>query len=117
MSSNIFNLVADEEYASLKELLVSGGNSNEIYNDKSYEHDVGITPIYLAVLSGNVEILKLLIEHGANVNYAIPDEYVSQDVYAENPLSLALQARFLMSKEKYGPIVKLLEENGAIDET
>ena len=63
----------------------------------------GITPLYMSSLDGHVEIVKLLLEAGADVN---AKAYVGGKDYT--PLSIA--------KEKgHSEIVKLLKEHGAKD--
>jgi len=75
--------------------------------------DEGAPALHGAILRGNITIIRLLLEHGANPNL-IADEPAAS-VLTANPLELAMQARHLMDFEKYDPVVKLLEEFGATD--
>lgn len=74
----------------------------------------GAPPLYLAILKGNPAMVQLLLEHGADPNYRADEPAAS--IYTEKPLSLARQARNLMNRDQYHPIVQLLEQYGAIDE-
>jgi ankyrin repeat protein len=42
--------------------------------DVNYKDDLGYTPIIAASITGNVEILKLLIDNGADINYKETDK-------------------------------------------
>ena len=117
MSTKIFDLISDRNLIELENTLASGGNPNEVYSENPDDNEYGITPIFLATIKGDLDAVNLLIKFGADVNFQIPDEHMASDTYASNVLSLALQARFLMSDEKYAPIVETLERNGAIDDT
>jgi ankyrin repeat protein len=64
-------------------------------------------------LKGNLAIVRLLLEHGADPNF-VADEPAAT-LYAEKPLELAMQARFLIDWDKYNPIVELLKTFGATD--
>ena len=75
--------------------------------------DQGASSLYGAILHGNISIIQLMLEHGADPNL-IADEPAAT-IYTEKPLELAMQARFLMDWDKYHPIVKLLEKYGATD--
>ena len=74
----------------------------------------GAPPLYLAILKGNVAMVQLLLEHGADPNYRADEPAAS--IYTEKPLALARQARNVMNRGQYHPIVQLLEQYGAIDE-
>jgi len=69
------------------------------------------TPLFYAVLEGNLESLEALIRAGADVN-AIAGE-PGCTMLASTPMNLALQCRNLVDWAKYDPIVKCLEEAGA----
>lgn len=75
--------------------------------------DQGASALYPAILSGDVSLVQLMLEHGADPNFVADEPAAS--IYTEKPLELAMQARFLMDWAKYHPIVKLLEEYGATD--
>ena len=113
----IFDLIAEGKFEELENALTSGEDPNELYDKNPEDNEYGITPLFLATIKGDLQIVDLLIKFGANVNHQIPEDHMAHDVYAPNALSLASQARFLMDKEKFDPIVKTLIKNGAIDET
>ncbi len=75
--------------------------------------DQGASVLYGAILHGNINIIQLLLEHGACPNL-IADEPAAS-IYTEKPLELAMQSRFLMDWGTYHPIVKLIEKYGATD--
>ena len=76
--------------------------------------DQGASALYAAILSGDVSLVRMMLEHGANPNFLADEPAAS--IYTEKPLDLAMQARFLMDWDKYHPIVKLLEKFGATDD-
>ena len=73
--------------------------------------DQGASALYAGILSGDVALVRLLLENGADPNFLADEPAAS--IYTEKPLELAMQARFLMDWDKYHPIVMLLEEFGA----
>jgi ankyrin repeat protein len=75
--------------------------------------DQGTSALYGAILHGNISIIQLMLEHGADPNLLADEPAAS--IYTEKPLELAMQARFLMDWNKYHPVVKLLERYGATD--
>lgn len=79
--------------------------------DLNYRCDQGASVLFGAVLIGNPIVIRLLLEHGADPNL-VADEPASH-FYAEKPLELARQARFVMDWDKFQPIVKMLVEFGA----
>jgi ankyrin repeat protein len=74
----------------------------------------GAPPLFLAILSGNLAMVQLLLDHGADPNFRAQEPAAS--IYTEQPLALAKQSRMLMNWDQYHPIVMLLEKFGAIDE-
>lgn len=75
----------------------------------------GAPPLFLAILKGNPAMIQLLLEQGADPNYRADEPAAS--IYTEKPLALARQARLLVSWDTYDPIVQLLENFGAQDES
>jgi hypothetical protein len=73
----------------------------------------GASALYPAILSGEASLVRLMLEHGADPNFAADEPGAT--IYTEKPLELAQQARVLMDWDKYDPIVKLLKEFGATD--
>jgi ankyrin repeat protein len=70
------------------------------------EHDsCGVTPLYLAVGNGQVEMVRFLLEHGARVNI-IPAPDVGIGRPSMTPLMVAAQ-------RGHAEIAKLLIEHGA----
>ena len=117
MIESVFEKIDDSKYSELLEYLENGGDPNLVNKSHSDDYENGETLIFHAVIGAQLKVLELLINKGADVNYQISDNYFSHDCLAENPLSLALQCRFLMDYEKYDPVVKILEKSGAVDET
>ena len=74
----------------------------------------GAPALFLAILKGNLRMVQLLLDHGADPNYCAEEPVAT--IYDENPLSLAKGARFLLNWDQYEPIVQLLEKFGAVDE-
>ena len=62
-SSDLSRAVADEEVDAVRELLIKGAKVND--KEDSYRK---ITPLFVAVETGNIEIIQLLLDHGAKVN-------------------------------------------------
>ncbi len=81
--------------------------------DLNSRDEDGATVLFFAILQGNIKIVKLLLEHGANADI-IADEPAAS-IFTEKPLDLAQQLRFLTDWGKYHPIVKLLEKFEATD--
>ncbi len=81
--------------------------------DLNMPDEEGATVIFYATLQGNIEIVKFLLENGANADFTADEPAAS--ILTEKPLDLAQQLRFLTDWEKYHPIVKLLEKFGGTD--
>ena len=92
--------IAEDNVDEVERLVQSGLNLNA-------RCDQGASALYGAILCGNVSVIRLMLEHGADPNL-LADEPAAF-TYTEKPLDLAMQARFLMDWDKYHPIVKLLE--------
>ena len=73
--------------------------------------DHGASVLFPAILSGDVSLVRLMLEQGADPNFVA--EEPGATIYAEKPLELAKQARFLLDREKYQPIAELLNQFGA----
>jgi ankyrin repeat protein len=90
-------LIADGDLDSVK-LLLETGTKEEIKKYVEYKSKLGDSPLHLASIEGYLEIMKLLIFHGADVN--------SKNDSGNTPLIWA-------SKFGYLEIVKLLIDNNA----
>jgi len=82
--------------------------------DLNYRCDQGASVLFGAILQGNLSIIGLMLENGADPNLVAHEP--AAIIYTEKPLHLARQARFLMDWDKYHPIVKLLEAFGATND-
>ncbi len=104
----------DKFYAALEQENVS--EVKKLINDGfdlNKADEEGATVLFFAILQGNIKIVQLLLESGANAD-TIADEPAAS-IFTEKPLDLAQQLRFLTNWDKYHPIVKLLEKFGATD--
>jgi ankyrin repeat protein len=106
LHEQLLTAIAEGDFGEGKRLVRSG-------LDLSVPCDQGASALYSAILSGDVSLVQLMLEHGADPNFLADEPAAS--IYTEKPLELAMQARFLMEWGKYHPIVKLLEKYGATD--
>jgi hypothetical protein len=88
----------------IRDLANSGININSRCDD-------GASVLFNAVLSAKVEVIRTLLELGADPNFKAVEPALT--VKAETPLDLALQARNLVNWDKYNPVVLLLIDYGA----
>jgi ankyrin repeat protein len=51
----------------VKLLIDAGADPNTEY--QSFDNDCLVTPLHLAIKMGNIDIIKMLIAHGANINH------------------------------------------------
>ncbi len=72
-SSALSRAVANEEIEVVRELLIKGARANE--KEDGYRK---ITPLFVAVETGNIEITQLLLDHGAKVS--------AKDIEKQTPL-------------------------------
>lgn len=89
LASSLGNLVKQGDVAGVANALDEGAAINEVD---------GVSALYVACENGNVEIAKLLIDHGADVN--LPVSWQRTPLYAAN-------------KRGYAEVVKLLLDRGA----
>ena len=75
VESDIWGIVAEHDLREVCEFLLENGVTGERW---SYDP----SPMMIAVESGNLEIVKMMVEHGWSPNHAT-------DVYHESPLTLA----------------------------
>lgn len=98
--------VEREDIAEIEKLINDGFDLNKFDEE-------GATVLFFAILQGNIEIVQLLLERGANADITADEPAAS--IFTEKPLDLAQQLRFLTNWDKYHPIVKLLEKFDATD--
>lgn len=85
-----------DDYKKVIEFLLAEGAS---VDDAPVSGDLqGFTPLIFAARDNKLEIAKLLIEHGANVN--------AKNIYDQTPLSVA-------EKAKHTDMIQLLKSHGA----
>src|SRR5215207_9787927 len=96
LHEQLLTAIAEGEFAEGKRLIRSGLDLNVLC-------DEGASALYPAILSGDVSLVQLMLEHGADPNFLAGEPAAS--IYTEKPLDLAMQARFLMNWDKYHPIV------------
>ena len=73
----------------------------------------GAPVLYTAIMHGNLQIVRLLLERGANPNFVAEES--AAIIYAEKPLELVQGLRFILDWDKYQPLSNLLVEFGATD--
>lgn len=81
--------------------------------DLNVRCDQGATPLFGAVLVGELDLVRLLLDHGADPNIVAHEPAAT--VYHERVIDLALGARHLLDWEKYQRIAELLVARGALD--
>ncbi len=106
LHEDLLAAIADCRIDDAKRLILTG-------IDLNLQSDQGESVLFPAILSGDVSLVSLMLEHGADPNFVA--EEPAATIYAEKPLELAKQASFLMDRDKYHPIVELLERFGASD--
>jgi len=90
----VFNAASENDYAKIKLALEEGGDSNE-------EFIGNMTPIMLASSHGNLKMVKLLIQHGANIH--------ARNENGHAPIGFALGEQ----NDGCLDVAKLLIDNGA----
>ncbi len=98
--------VAEKNGAEVRRLIENG-------IDLNVRVDQGASILFGAILIGDENVIRLMLEHGADPNQIAHEPAAT--IYTDKPLNLARQARFLIDWDKYDPIVKLLELFGATD--
>ncbi|HEY9282774.1 MAG TPA: ankyrin repeat domain-containing protein [Pyrinomonadaceae bacterium] len=106
LHEQLLTAIAESKMDEAKRLVQAGIDLNVPY-------DEGASALYPAILSGDVSLVLMMLEHGANPDFVADEPAAS--IYTKKPLDLAMQARFLLDWDRYHPIVKLLEEYGATD--
>lgn len=76
-TNSLHDAVCRNDVVELKALLASGADVNQVNEDRvfgirirayPYEYENDVTPLYVAVSTGNPALTELLIERGADVN-------------------------------------------------
>lgn len=97
-SKELFRAIKENNILTVTQLITQGVNVNQL---RVYQ-----TPLYYAVYKNKVEIVKLLLDNGANVNYGVPEMGDSNSLLFDDGWS-PLQCAALMGRTE---IVKLLLE-------
>ena len=105
--ARVLDCIAGDDSAALANALRACQDPDECLDD-------GESALFHAVLSGEIEHVRALLEAGADPNYRAAEPATS--MLAPTPLGLATQARFLMDWGIYHPIALLLQSRGARDE-
>ena len=106
----LLKAVQTSDVHQIRELVSSGLDINHRFNIPN-SCDDGASVLFGAVLYANLEVIRTLLELGANPNFRAVEPALS--VYADTPLDVAIQARLVMDWEKYNPVVQLLIDYGA----
>jgi hypothetical protein len=102
LDEDLFNAVFNGDTENVQRLLDKGSNIN-------YRNRYGYTPIILAARSGLVDIVKLLIDHGADINQKASIEYtIGEPSEIQTPLIAA-------AMEKRIKVIDLLLAQKSID--
>lgn len=92
----------------LLSFLDAGGDANTL--DPRWNCSI----IFHAVFGGNLQSVEALVKAGADVNH--PAKEPATHILAVSPTALAMQCRLMMDHDTYDPIVKLLENNGGLEQ-
>jgi hypothetical protein len=92
-----------------------GGIENAVRRgaDLDARCDQGASLLYGACLGGNIDVVRLILDLGADPNLRAVSP--GNEIYDATPLELTMGAQFLLDWEKYTPIYELLVERGARD--
>jgi hypothetical protein len=104
LEEQLLDAVYMGDSARVQELIAGGADINA-------RCDQGASVLFLACLQGNVEMVRQLLDHGADPNLVAAEP--GDAVYAEKPLVLVMEAQALMDWAKYTPVYDLLIERGA----
>lgn len=61
-------IICCHDYTDVERLLKAGANVNDGTNYDSDDFPVGTTPLHMACHFGDLELVRMLIEHGADVS-------------------------------------------------
>lgn len=105
----LFRIIRSGDVTALKQKMTSGADASATMN--------GFSALMIATLSGTVEEMQVLIEHGAKVNYADDDSITALWLAVPNETKTLLLLDHgadpnMLSKEHYTPLVKLVSFPG-----
>jgi uncharacterized protein len=107
----LFQAIRSGSTAELQKQLANGANANDTLN--------GYSALMTASLTGSVDQMKVLIDHGANVNYQSPDTitalWLAVPDWDKTKLLLDHGANINHKIQGYGILVKLAAIPGTID--
>ncbi|MBS1663871.1 MAG: ankyrin repeat domain-containing protein [Bacteroidetes bacterium] len=108
--TTLFRIIRSGDLPTLQKHLSSGANPNETLD--------GFSALMIAALSGTTEEMKVLLDHGANPNYANADSLTALWMAVPNEEKTLLLLDHganpnMLSKEHYTPLVKLVSFPGA----
>ncbi len=98
--SSVYQAVNNEDMDSLEKAVSEGGDVNYQVLEDAY------TPLILAILKGNTQMVKFLLDAGADPNLSQRMPFSKEDIIKNTPLIAAV-------KKGYYEIVKLLLKAGA----
>lgn len=90
----------------IRQAIAAGANVNQRSDD-------GVPVLFVACLEGHIEVVQLLLDHGADPNLEATEP--GQWEYAKTAVDLVLGAQFLVDWDRYTPILELLLARGATD--
>lgn len=97
MYSTLINAIKKNDLQKVKQAIENGVNVNIYRNDSN---KLSPTPLFIACLCGNEEIVKLLLENGASTNLTLAEnDSVDEDDYEQSYPS-ALHAACIFTKNR-----------------
>ncbi len=104
--ANLLAAIAADDVAAVERIAASN-------IDLNLPFDQGATVLFSAIVQGNADVVRVLLDHGADPNFAMTEE--SGEDHGTKPLDTALSARAELGWDTYDPIVSLLQAAGATD--
>ncbi len=104
LNKQLVTAAADGDLAAVSELLAEGADVNA-------DNGFGVTPLYTAADWGNLELVRLLLEHGADPDSSPPSR--GRSPWGKTPLMLAaISNTDVRAPEARAEIIRLLVEKG-----
>jgi ankyrin repeat protein len=105
----LFRVIRAGDATALKQKMTTGADANATMN--------GFSALMIATLSGTVEEMQVLLDHGAKVNYADDDSITALWLAVPNETKTLLLLDHgadpnMLSKEHYTPLIKLVSFPG-----